>query len=131
MNVLIVDDSRIVRRVLNETIHDYFKSHEKGRLKTFQAADGDVALQCMEKEHIDIVLLDWNMPNMDGEEVVNSIRSHREWNATRIIMATTEGSKENVMKMIKKGVNGYLVKPFNEESVFSALDKVTGRMVKA
>jgi len=87
-------------------------------------------MKCLKKEKIQIVLLDWNMPNMTGEEVVEEVRKNKEWNKIRIIMATTEGSKASVLKMLKKGANGYMVKPFNEEAVFKTLDNITARMVK-
>ena len=130
MNVLIVDDSKIVRRVLNNTMKRYFKAPQWPVLNLFEAEDGNFAMQHMKNEKIDIVLLDWNMPNMNGEEVVDAIRANKEWNKTRIVMATTEGGKDNVLKMIKKGANGYMVKPFNEEAIFKTLDTITARMIK-
>ena len=71
------------------------------------------------------------MPNMNGEEVVEAVRANKAYQKTRIIMATTEGSKESVLKMIKKGANGYMVKPFNEEAIFKTLNTITARMPKA
>jgi len=130
MNVLIVDDSKIVRRVLTNTMKRYFKAPKWEEPNLFEAEDGVVAMKQMKAEEIDIVLLDWNMPNMNGEEVVEAIRANKEWMKTRIIMATTEGGKENVLKMIKKGANGYMVKPFNEEAIFKTLDTITARMPK-
>ena len=130
MNVLIVDDSKIVRRVLSNTVARYFKAPQWTELKVFEAEDGVIAIEQMKKEKIDIMLLDWNMPNMTGEEVVEVVRANKEWNKTRIIMATTEGSKASVLKMIKKGANGYMVKPFNEEAIFKTLDTITARMSK-
>ncbi len=130
MNILIVDDSKIVRRVLKNTIERYFKGPEWPVLNTFEAEDGNFAMEQMNKEKVNIVLLDWNMPNMNGEQVVEAIRADKRWMKTRIIMATTEGSKESVLKMIKKGANGYMVKPFNEEAIFKTLDTITARMPK-
>ncbi|MEA3228465.1 MAG: response regulator [Campylobacterota bacterium] len=130
MNVLIVDDSKIVRRVLTNTMTRYFKAPEWPTLNLFEAEDGVVAMAQMEKEKIDIMLLDWNMPNMNGEEVVDAVRANKEWNKTRIVMATTEGGKESVLKMIKKGANGYMVKPFAEEAIFKTMDTITARMPK-
>ncbi len=60
--------------------------------------------------------------------MVVAIRAKKKWMKTRIIMATTEGSKESVLRMIKKGVNGYMVKPFNEDAIFKTLDTITARM---
>jgi len=130
MNVLIVDDSKIVRRVLTNTMKRYFKEPDWKELNIFEAEDGLFAMEEMKKQKVDIVLLDWNMPNMNGEEVVEAIRANKEWMKTRIIMATTEGSKESVLKMIKKGANGYMVKPFNEVAIFKTLDTITARMPK-
>jgi two-component system, chemotaxis family, chemotaxis protein CheY len=130
MNVLIVDDSKIVRRVLSNTVSRYFKAPEWKELNLFEAEDGLIAMEQMKKEKVDIMLLDWNMPNMTGEEVVEAVRANKEWNKTRIIMATTEGSKSNVLKMIKKGANGYMVKPFQEENIFKTLTTITARMPK-
>ena len=130
MNVLIVDDSKIVRRVLTNTMKRYFKAPKYEELNLFEAEDGLVAMEHMKNESIDIMLLDWNMPNMNGEEVVDAVRANKEWNKTRIVMATTEGGKASVLKMIKKGANGYMVKPFNEESIFKTLDTITARMTQ-
>ena len=130
MNLLIVDDSKIVRRVLTNTMQKYFKNSEFKTLTIFEAEDGLVAMEEMKKELVHIMLLDWNMPNMTGEEVVVAVRANKEWNKTRIIMATTEGSKESVLKMIKKGANGYMVKPFQEEAIFNTLNTITARMPK-
>ena len=130
MNILVVDDSKIVRRVLSNTMQRYFKAPEWPTLNVFEAEDGVLAMKEMQKQPIDIILLDWNMPNMNGEEVVEAVRANKEWNKTRIIMATTEGSKESVLKMIKKGANGYMVKPFNEEAIFKTMDTIIARMPK-
>jgi len=130
MNLLIVDDSKIVRRVLTNTMKRYFEKSEFKELNLFEAEDGLIAMDVMKKEKVDIMLLDWNMPNMTGEEVVEEVRKNKEWNRTRIIMATTEGSKASVLKMIKKGANGYMVKPFNEEAIFKTMDTITARMPK-
>jgi len=131
MNVLIVDDSKIVRRVLDNTVRRFFQPPKWNSIETFQAENGKEAMALMMQEDIDIVLLDWNMPQMNGEEVVEAIRQNKDWNKTRIIMATTEGSKASVIKMIKKGANGYMVKPFNEEAVFKTLETISSRMAKA
>jgi len=130
MNLLIVDDSKIVRRVLTNTMKRYFEKSEFKELNLFEAEDGLIAMDVMKKERIDIMLLDWNMPNMTGEEVVDEVRKNKEWNKTRIVMATTEGSKASVLKMIKKGANGYMVKPFNEEAIYKTMDTITARMPK-
>lgn len=128
MNILIVDDSKIVRRVLTNTVKRYFVAPKWTELNIFEAEDGLVAMEMMKKEKVDIMLLDWNMPNMTGDKVVEAVRANKEWNKTRIVMATTEGSKSSVLAMIKKGANGYMVKPFQEDAIFKTLDTITARM---
>jgi len=130
VNLLIVDDSKIVRRVLSNTMKRYFVPPEWKELNLFEAEDGLEAIEIMKQHKIDIMLLDWNMPNMTGPEVVQVVRANKEWNKTRIIMATTEGSKASVLAMIKKGANGYMVKPFQEEAIFKTLNTITARMSK-
>jgi len=130
MNILIVDDSKIVRRVLTNTVTRFFNKSDWKEFNIYEAEDGNFAMEMMKKQKIDIMLLDWNMPNMTGEEVVEAVRANKEWNKTRIIMATTEGSKESVLKMIKKGANGYMVKPFQEDAIFNTLENITARMPK-
>ena len=130
MNLLIVDDSKIVRRVLTNTMTRYFKEPDWKELNLFEAEDGNEAMAVMKKEKIDIMLLDWNMPNMTGPEVVEAVRANKEWNKTRIVMATTEGSKASVLAMIKKGANGYMVKPFQEDAIFKTMNTITARMPK-
>lgn len=128
MNILIVDDSKIVRRVLSVTMGKYFVKPIYDQLNIFEAEDGLEAMKCLKENKVEIILLDWNMPNMTGEEVVEEVRKNKEWNKIRIIMATTEGSKSSVLKMLKKGANGYMVKPFNQAAVFKTLDNITARM---
>jgi len=123
MNILVVDDSAIVRRVLKNVLNRYFDEPT-----IYEAENGIQAMDVMKTKEVNLMLLDWNMPEMNGEQVVDAVRANKEWNSTRIIMATTEGGKQQVIKMIKKGVNGYMVKPFQEESIFKTLDTVTARM---
>jgi len=115
---------------LSNTLPRYFKKPEWQTLNLIEAEDGLVAIEQMKNNEVDIMLLDWNMPNMNGEEVVDTVRANKAWNKTRIVMATTEGGKDSVLKMIKKGANGYMVKPFKEEAIFKTLDTITARMPK-
>ena len=131
MTILIVDDSKIVRRVLTNTVKRFFTAPSwPNGCTILEAEDGLVAMDQMKKNKIDIMLLDWNMPNMTGEQVVGAVRENKEWNKTRIIMATTEGGKDSVLKMIKKGANGYMVKPFQEDAIFKTLETISARMAK-
>lgn len=130
MNVLIVDDSKIIRTVLKATVERFSLQKDWSSLSIFEADDGTEAMEIMQKHPIDIMFLDWNMPYMNGDEVVTKVRQNKAWNKTRIIMATTEGEKSLVMKMLKMGVNGYLVKPLKEANIFKALGNITARMAR-
>ena len=129
MNILIVDDSRIIRIVLIDSIVRYFENH-KNKVNIFEAENGIEAIEQMKNEDINIMFLDWNMPRMTGEEVIKVVRGNKQWNNTRIIMATTEGEKSKIIQVIKNGVNGYVLKPLKEENIFKALDTIVSRMSK-
>jgi two-component system chemotaxis response regulator CheY len=92
-----------------------------------EAENGEIALEQMKISPIDLMMLDWNMPIMNGEQVVDAVRANPEYKNTRIIMATTEGGKNEVLRMIKKGVNGYLVKPFQEPNIVKAIEALRMR----
>ena len=124
MNILIVDDNQVVRHLLNNTVKGYCKLQKCSDFNIFEAQDGIFAMEMMESKKIDLVLLDCNMPRMNGEKVVESIRLNDNWQRTRIVIATALGTEENVLKMIKKGANGYIVKPFNQRTVFKTLDAI-------
>lgn len=116
MNFLVVDDSSTMRRIVANVIQQIGIPPEK----IVQASDGVQALRELDDNDMmfDIVLTDWNMPNMTGLELVNKIRTAPETKYYRkipIIMITTEGGKNEVITALKSGVNNYIVKPFNAE----------------
>ena len=127
MNILIVDDSTIMRTVLKNTLS---KHEDASKFTFFTAENGLLGLEVIKANEISIMFLDWNMPVMTGEELVHKLREDKAFNKVRIIMATTEGAKSQVIKMAKKGVNGYLVKPFNHDSVMKAFNAVYARIPK-
>jgi len=127
MNILIVDDSTIMRTVLKNTISRHADAEN---FEFFSAENGLIGLEVLKANNINIMFLDWNMPVMTGEELVHKMREDKTLNKVRIIMATTEGARSQVIKMAKKGVNGYLVKPFNHDAVMKAFDAVYARMPK-
>ncbi len=118
MTILLVDDSKIVRMLLRNVL-----TRILGTETAFlEAENGEIALEHMKSTVIDLMMLDWNMPIMNGEQVVDIVRANPAYKSTRIIMATTEGGKNEVLRMIKKGVNGYLVKPFQEPNIRKAIE---------
>lgn len=124
MKILLVDDSAIIRRVLKNTLKEILPE-----VIFAEASDGTEGLRAL-KDHgdVDIIFLDFNMPNMTGDICLKHIRKNSDYNKIKVIMATTEAEKKTVIKMMKMGANGYLVKPFNPDSISNALRPIVERM---
>ncbi len=125
MRILIVDDSRIMRNIVKNTLLSL-----KYPADVFtEAADGEEAFSILEKSEITLLLLDWNMPNLNGLELVKRLRSLEKFQNLPIIMVTSEAAKYNIIEAVKAGVTDYLVKPVNEKSlqekIRSALEGTT------
>jgi len=117
---LSVDDSATIRLVIKKAILNNFTN-----VIVDEANDGIEAMSYLKKyPKTDVVLLDWNMPNMNGGEVVEAMSKIDELKSVKIIMATTEGGKEKVKEMLSKGVKGYLVKPFRPSTVIPMVEKL-------
>lgn len=119
MNIMLVDDSRTIRNIQKNVLKqlDY--------TDIVEAEDGVQALAKFNEKTPDLMLIDWNMPNMDG---ITLIRKIRELNKTvPLIMCTTEAEKSRVLEAVKAGVNNYIVKPFTVESLG---EKITQTLTK-
>ncbi len=119
MNIMLVDDSRTIRNIQKRTLE------QLGHTDIIEAEDGVQAFAKFNEKAPDLMLIDWNMPNMNGLELVQKIR---ETNKTiALIMCTTEGEKSRILDAIKAGVNNYICKPFTAESLG---EKITQTMAK-
>ena len=109
---LVVDDSRAMRMILSKTLA------ESG-FAVMQAANGREALEIMDREGpaIGLVLLDWNMPEVTGIEVVEQLRSQKTYNTVRLVMVTTETEIEQMARALEAGADEYVMKPFTREAV--------------
>lgn len=123
-SILIVDDSAIIRRVLRNIVSSYF--HDD--VTIYEAENGQIALDVLEKKGIEVMFLDCNMPVMDGLTVVERVRADKKLKSLKIVMATTEGKKEKIQQLIKNGINGFVVKPLQEDNIVKTLDRVTRRL---
>lgn len=123
MRVLLVDDSKTMRNIV------------KGVLATMgvtaieEAGDGQDALSRVEAFNPDLILLDWNMPVMDGITFVKAYRGKKK--TTPIIMVTTEAEKTRVLEAIQAGVNNYAVKPFTPESLSKIIETTMAKVKQA
>lgn len=107
--ILFVEDSPTMRRIIENSL-------KKLAIKEIVDAENGVdALEKIQKQDFDMVLTDWNMPEMNGQELVEHIRKMDKYKNVPILMITTRGMQEDVVTAIKSGVNGYIVKPFTPE----------------
>jgi two-component system chemotaxis response regulator CheY len=124
MKILLVDDSAIIRRVLKNALAEILPEVE-----FVEASDGVQALKELKNnDDIKIMYLDFNMPNMKGDACLENMRKNPDYNKIKVIMATTEAEKSTVVKMMKLGANGYLVKPFNPDAIKKSLSPIVARM---
>ena len=116
MKILLVDDSRTIRNIQKNTLKSL------GHDDVVEAADGLEALASLSQHKVDLMLVDWNMPKMDGITLIRKVREIDK--TTPIIMVTTEAEKSRVIEAVRAGVNNYVVKPFAAETL-SAMIKQT------
>ncbi len=110
IRVLVADDSSVIRRIIYGALQ-----HGCGIHEIVQAADGREALDTIKKQDFSLVLLDWNMPEMAGIDVLRAIRSMGK--KTPVIMVTSEVEKARVIEALEAGANDYVVKPFGPKSL--------------
>lgn len=117
MRLLVVDDSSTMRRIIKNTLGRI------GHKDIAEAEDGAVAWKIFQADKtFDVVVTDWNMPNMNGLELVKKIRAIDK--NIPIIMVTTEGGKAEVITALRAGVNNYIVKPFTPAVLKEKLEAV-------
>lgn len=114
---LIVDDSKFVRHVAKEIL-------DKLGFETNEADDGDTALEACEKSMPDAILLDWNMPRMDGIDFMRELRQRPGGSVPKILFCTANNELEDVQKAISEGADEYIMKPFDEDIVRLKLEQV-------
>jgi two-component system chemotaxis response regulator CheY len=115
MKFLLVDDSKTMRNIQKRILTGI------GPVEFAEAGDGVQALEVLRgvPEGFQLILIDWNMPNMDGITLVNRIRATDK--KTPLVMVTTESEKSRIMDAIKAGVNNYVLKPFTPETMLEKI----------
>jgi two-component system, chemotaxis family, chemotaxis protein CheY len=117
MKVLAVDDSHSMRDLVSTAL-------TKAGIEVQQAQDGVEALELARKGHFDVVLADLNMPKMDGIQLIRELRADARYRLTPILMLTTESSDEKRREGKAAGATGWIVKPFEADSLVSAVRRV-------
>ena len=118
MRVLVVDDFATMRRIIKNLLK------QLGFENLDEAEDGMKGLQKLKSESFDMVISDWNMPNMTGIELLQAVRNDPELKSLPFLMVTAEADKENVLLAIKMGVSNYIVKPFTADVLQEKLTKI-------
>ena len=118
LKFLVVDDFSTMRRIVRNLLK------ELGFMNVEEAEDGADALAKLRNSAIDFVITDWNMPNMDGLELLKNIRSDAGFAATPVLMVTAEAKKENIIAAAQAGASGYVVKPFTAAILEEKLNKI-------
>lgn len=121
MKLLTIDDSRTIRRVICGI----------GAMVGFEvleAENGEMGLKLLEKQghEIALILLDWNMPGMNGLEVLKTLKADDRWAHIPVMMVTTEGEKDYIVKAIQAGAVHYQTKPFTQEEMATRIMEALG-----
>jgi len=121
VKILFVEDSALMRRSM-------VKAAKDAGFKTVEAENGAEGLARLRKHghSIDLIVMDWNMPVMDGYDVLVKIKSEDEYADIPVLMATADGDSDDVQKAVKAGAAGYLVKPFSPETLVQRLSSMLG-----
>lgn len=114
---LIVDDSRVVRRVARQILEEF-------QFTISEAEDGQVALASCKKHMPDAILLDWNMPNMNGIEFLRALRKEQDGDRPVVLFCTSASEISFITRAMEAGANEYIMKPFDKDIIQSKLAEV-------
>jgi len=125
MKILVVDDFPTMRRIVRNLLK------ELGFSNVDEAEDGAAGLARLRGGGFDFVISDWNMPNLDGLEMLKQIRGDAALAHLPVLMVTAESKKENIIAAAQAGASGYVVKPFTAATLDEKLQKILEKMAKA
>ncbi len=122
MKVIVADDSKATRSIVKKMLKQIDR-----RIEVFEAEDGEKALEILyEQEKVDLILLDWNMPNMDGFEFLKAVKKDPRWKDIKVMMITSKTSEKDVEEALNAGADEYLMKPFDKDMLKAKLDMILG-----
>lgn len=122
MKILVVDDFSTMRRIIRNLLRDL------GYTNTHEADDGQSALPMLKGGGFDFVITDWNMPGMQGIDLLKSVRADPELAHLPVLMVTAESKREQIIEAAQAGVNGYIVKPFTAQTLKEKMEKIFERL---
>jgi two-component system chemotaxis response regulator CheY len=116
MQALVIDDSRVMRKLLGSMLGQF-------GFEVAEAGNGVEGLERLGAGPLpSVILVDWNMPEMNGVDMIRTLRARREWDPLRILMVSSETSPEQVAQALAAGADEYLMKPFTADSLRSKLE---------
>ncbi len=121
LKILIVDDYFDMRKILKSLLN------QLGYKNIYEAEDGDIAWAKLIKENFDLILADWNMPKMNGLDLLKNIRGSENCKNTPFVMITAKANKSSIVAAIQAGANDYIVKPFKADDLEEKINKIFGQ----
>lgn len=119
--VMLVDDSEVIKKIVRSAVAPL-------GIELIEASDGAEALGIIKKsyENINLILMDWNMPKMNGFELLSTLKANKQYQSIPVIMVTTESGKGNIVKAMQAGAKNYILKPFETEELVKKIMQVPG-----
>ncbi len=121
MRFLVVDDSSTMRRIIVNTLKSL------GHQEICEAGNGREGLESLKDGPFDLIITDWNMPEMSGIDFVRSLRRDDSTSQIPIVMVTTNASRDDIVEAMKAGVTSYVVKPFTHDTIREKLEAALAR----
>jgi two-component system chemotaxis response regulator CheY len=118
MKILVVDDFSTMRRIVKNILR------QLNYANITEADDGSTALEVLQREKVDLVVSDWNMPKMTGLELLKAVRADDALKHIPFLMVTAEAQQENIIEAVKSGVSNYIVKPFTAETLSQKINQI-------
>jgi two-component system, chemotaxis family, chemotaxis protein CheY len=118
IKILIVDDSITIRRIITNALKTV------GFTETIEASNGREALEKLTNSKVDFVITDWNMPEMNGLDLIKEIRANPVYSAMPILMITTRGTEHDVVEALQAKVNSYIMKPFTPQELKEKIEGI-------
>lgn len=118
MRVLVVDDFSTMRRIVRNILR------QLGMNNVVEADDGSTAWETLNREKIDFIVSDWNMPTMTGIELLRKVRASEQHAEIPFLMVTAEAQQENILEAVQAKVSNYIVKPFTADTMKQKIDRI-------
>lgn len=121
MRFLVVDDSTTMRRIIINTLN------RVGYQDCAEASNGREGIECLAASGADMVITDWNMPEMSGLEFIRAIRANAATKNLPVLMVTTNAAKDDIVEAMRAGINSYVVKPFTPDTIKEKIEAMLPR----